>query len=92
MEVDPIDVQDVPDVQKNNIGKLQLKQEVRKVFVPRSRQSALKEQWLNIFTPVVEQLLLQIRYNVKTKQVEIRLGPEMQDPANLQKGTDFVIT
>lgn len=54
------------------------------------RQSALKEQWLKIFTPVVEQLLLQIRYNVRCKQVEIRLGLETRDPSNLQRGADFV--
>lgn len=45
---------------------------------------------MKIFTPVVDQLLLQIRYNVKSKQVEIRLGPETKDPSNLQKGADFV--
>uniref|UniRef100_A0A1Q3F3B0 Putative rna-binding protein pno1p n=1 Tax=Culex tarsalis TaxID=7177 RepID=A0A1Q3F3B0_CULTA len=66
------------------------KKEIRKVFVPRSRQSALKEQWLKIFTPIVEQLLLQIRYNVRSKQVEIRLGSETRDPSNLQRGADFV--
>ncbi|XP_058466290.1 RNA-binding protein pno1 [Malaya genurostris] len=64
--------------------------EVRKIVVPRSRQYALKEQWMKIFTPVVEQLCLQIRYNIKNKQVEIRLGPETRDPATLQKGADFV--
>lgn len=45
---------------------------------------------MKIFTPVVDQLLLQIRYNVRSKQVEIRLGPETKDPSNLQKGADFV--
>jgi RNA-binding protein PNO1 len=45
---------------------------------------------LKIFTPIVDQLGLQIRYNLKSKQVELRLGPETRDPANLQKGADFV--
>ena len=38
----------------------------------------------------MEQLLLQIRYNVRSKQVEIRLGSETRDPSNLQRGADFV--
>lgn len=34
--------------------------------------------------------MLQIRYNVRSKQVEIRLGSETRDPSNLQRGADFV--
>jgi len=36
--------------------------EVRKVSVPSHRYSPLKENWMKIFTPVVEQLHLQIRW------------------------------
>ncbi|XP_055602906.1 RNA-binding protein pno1 [Uranotaenia lowii] len=93
MEVDGIDVQVLATEKpkpSTETTKPSSRKEVRKVFVPRSRQSALKEQWLKIFTPIVEQLLLQIRYNIKSKQVEIRLGPETKDSANLQKGADFV--
>lgn len=89
MEVDIQNIAADSDQQPEK-SKPKIKKEVRKVFVPRSRQSALKEQWMKIFTPVVDQLLLQIRYNVKSKQVEIRLGPETKDPSNLQKGADFV--
>lgn len=45
---------------------------------------------MKIFTPVVEHLLLQIRFNVKSRQVEIRISPETTDIANLQKAADFV--
>ncbi|EAT36048.1 AAEL011832-PA [Aedes aegypti] len=76
--------------ERTKIKQPKIENDVRKVFVPRSRQSALKEQWMKIFTPVVDQLLLQIRYNVKSKQVELRLGPESKNPSNLQKGADFV--
>lgn len=54
------------------------------------RISALKENWLKIFTPIVEQMNLQIRFNTKAKQVEIRTGPSTEDIAYLQKAADFV--
>lgn len=55
-----------------------------------SRYTPLKENWLKIFTPIVEHLLLQVRFNTKTRNVEIKVGPETKDVANLQKGADFV--
>uniref|UniRef100_A0A182RYL1 K Homology domain-containing protein n=1 Tax=Anopheles funestus TaxID=62324 RepID=A0A182RYL1_ANOFN len=64
--------------------------EMRKVFIPRTRKTALKEHWMKIFTPVVEQLLLMIRYNVRQSQVEIKLTAETPDPTYLQKAADFV--
>ncbi|OXU20711.1 hypothetical protein TSAR_000819 [Trichomalopsis sarcophagae] len=64
--------------------------EVRKVPVPAHRYTPLKENWMKIFTPVVEHLQLQIRFNLKTRNVELRTAPETPDIANLQKGADFV--
>uniref|UniRef100_A0A1A9VZ76 K Homology domain-containing protein n=1 Tax=Glossina brevipalpis TaxID=37001 RepID=A0A1A9VZ76_9MUSC len=67
-----------------------LKSETRRVAVPPHRYSALKEHWMKIFTPIVEHMKLQIRFNTKLRQVEIRLSPETPDLSNLQKGADFV--
>ncbi|XP_001600258.1 RNA-binding protein pno1 [Nasonia vitripennis] len=64
--------------------------EVRKIPVPAHRYTPLKENWMKIFTPVVEHLQLQIRFNLKTRNVELRTAPETPDIANLQKGADFV--
>jgi len=64
--------------------------EMRKVTVPRHRYAPLKENWMKIFQPVVEHLKLQIRYNLQTKQVEIRTCKETTDIQHLQKGADFV--
>ena len=64
--------------------------ELRKVFVPSHRYGPLKENWMKIFTPVVEHLKLQIRFNLKSRHVEIKMGKEAQDIASLQKAVDFV--
>lgn len=55
-----------------------------------SRYTPLKEKWTQIITPIVEHLLLRVRFNLKTRNVEIKIGPETTDIANLQKGADFV--
>merc|ERR1712141_223101 len=64
--------------------------ETRKIQVPKHRMVPLKENWLKIFNPVVEHLKLQIRFNLKTKKVEIRTSKDTQDISNLQKAADFV--
>lgn len=66
--------------------------EIRKVTVPSHRLTPLKEHWLKIYTPVVEHLRLDIRFNVKSRNVEIR-NPLPDDPIgsqHLQKAADFV--
>ncbi|XP_075236852.1 RNA-binding protein pno1-like [Lycorma delicatula] len=64
--------------------------EMRKVPVPAHRYTPLKENWMKIFSPVVEHLKLQIRFNLKTRNVEIRSCPDTVDISNLQKAADFV--
>lgn len=60
--------------------------------VPSHRLAPLKEHWLKIYTPVVEHLRLDIRFNVKSRNVEIR-NPSPDDAIgsqHLQKAADFV--
>lgn len=63
--------------------------DLRKIPVPLNRRGALKEQWLKIITPIVDHLKLQVRYNIKAKQIEIKLSKE-SEVSNLQKAADFV--
>ena len=46
---------------------------MRRVPVPPHRYTPLKDNWLKIFTPVVEHLHLQIRFNLKSRNVEIKV-------------------
>ncbi|XP_054266437.1 RNA-binding protein pno1-like [Macrosteles quadrilineatus] len=70
--------------------KQQPSSEVRKVPVPAHRYTPLKENWMKIFTPIVEHLKLQVRFNLRTRNVEIRNCPNTEDIGNLQKAADFV--
>ena len=45
---------------------------------------------MKIFFPIVEHLGLQIRFNVKLRNVEIRSGKETKDVSVLTKAVDFV--
>ncbi|XP_063957906.1 RNA-binding protein PNO1 [Lytechinus pictus] len=64
--------------------------DMRKIPVPANRYTPLKENWMKIFTPIVEHLKLQIRFNLKTRHVELRSSEQTQEISSLQKGHDFV--
>ncbi|XP_024916485.1 RNA-binding protein PNO1 [Cynoglossus semilaevis] len=70
--------------------KLRGPDEMRKVAVPAHRYTPLKENWMKIFTPIVEKLQLQIRFNLKSRNVEIKTCKETQDISSLTKAADFV--
>lgn len=65
--------------------------DIRRVPIPRHRYSRLKAEWNKVVEPVVTQLKLQIKFNLKTRKVEIR-APKDQEPnlTYLQKAEDFV--
>ncbi|KAJ3610929.1 hypothetical protein NHX12_023019 [Muraenolepis orangiensis] len=64
--------------------------ELRKVAVPAHRYTPLKENWLKIYTPIVENLQLQVRFNLKTRNVEIKTCKETKEIGALTKASDFV--
>lgn len=66
------------------------KQDFRKLPVPAHRYSPLKEHWMKIFSVIVEHLHLQVRFNLKTRMIEIRTCKETQEMSSLQKAADFV--
>lgn len=66
------------------------KKSMRKIPVPPNRYAPLKENWVKIFDPLVKHLKLQVRFNLKARQVEIQTCPETTDIGALQKAADFV--
>jgi len=66
------------------------KSDLRKVPVPPNRYTPLKENWMKIFTPIVEHLHLQVRFNLKTRNVEIKSCKDTKEIGALQKAADFV--
>jgi RNA-binding protein PNO1 len=64
--------------------------EMRKMHVPPNRFNPLKENWMKIYTPVVDYLKLQIRFNLKTRNIELRTCAETPEISSLQKAADFI--
>uniref|UniRef100_A0A1I8AL18 KH domain-containing protein n=1 Tax=Steinernema glaseri TaxID=37863 RepID=A0A1I8AL18_9BILA len=91
--VDDVDmeesVDEVPEAPKEKRGKAD-KVEIRSVPVPPHRLAPLKSDWVKIFTPVVKHLGCQIRFNLKSRKVELRNGDKLGDLNHLQKAHDFV--
>jgi len=57
--------------------------------VPPHRLTPLKNSWMDILTPLVEKMNMQVRMNTKRKCVEIRPAKEAER-GNLAKSGDFV--
>mmetsp|Transcript_752 Transcript_752/g.1088 ORF Transcript_752/g.1088 Transcript_752/m.1088 type:complete len:259 (-) Transcript_752:124-900(-) len=66
------------------------KVEYRRVRCPPHRYTPLRECWEQILTPLVQYLKLQVRFNTKTRSVEMKTSPHTIDTGALQKGADFV--
>ncbi|KAL5997511.1 hypothetical protein ACLOJK_008441 [Asimina triloba] len=76
----------------------------RKVSVPAHRYSPLKKAWMDIYTPIYEQMKIDIRMNLKyedgvefliyyvdvSRKVELKTRADTPDVSNLQKCADFV--
>ncbi|KAJ9182494.1 hypothetical protein P3X46_006485 [Hevea brasiliensis] len=61
----------------------------RKVSVPPHRHSPLKKAWMEIYTPIYEQMKIDIRMNLKARKIELKTRPDTPDISNLQKCADF---
>ncbi|GAA0147487.1 endoribonuclease [Lithospermum erythrorhizon] len=62
----------------------------RKVNVPPHRYTPLKKAWMDIYTPIITQMKIDLRMNLKARKVELKTRPDTPDITNLQKCADFV--
>ncbi|EFX00280.1 rRNA processing protein [Grosmannia clavigera kw1407] len=67
-----------------------VRRESRKIPIPPHRMTPLKATWSKIYTPLVENLRLQVRMNIKSKAVELRTSRSTVETGAIQKGEDFV--
>mmetsp|Transcript_28222 Transcript_28222/g.59358 ORF Transcript_28222/g.59358 Transcript_28222/m.59358 type:complete len:261 (-) Transcript_28222:135-917(-) len=66
------------------------KAEYRRVRCPAHRYTPLRENWEQLLTPLVEYLKLQVRFNTRTRSVEMKTSRHTLDTSSLQKGADFI--
>jgi RNA-binding protein PNO1 len=66
------------------------KAEYRRVRCPAHRYTPLRESWEQLLTPLVEYLKLQVRFNTRTRSVEIKTSKHTLEASSLQKGADFI--
>jgi RNA-binding protein PNO1 len=62
----------------------------RRIPVPPHRLTPLKKDWLKIYTPLVENMGLQVRMNLKKKAVDVRCSEETVEIGAVQKAADFI--
>lgn len=64
--------------------------EYRIVQVPPHRMTPLKQNWMSLYTPIVEILKLDIRMNPRRRCIELRTSAHTTEAEVLQKGADFL--
>ncbi|KAI8069432.1 hypothetical protein BC940DRAFT_297730 [Gongronella butleri] len=62
----------------------------RRIPIPHHRMAPLKRSWMDLYSPLVEHMKLQVRMNIKSRTVELRTSKDTGDTGALQKGADFV--
>ncbi|RVD91605.1 RNA-binding protein [Tubulinosema ratisbonensis] len=62
----------------------------RSIEIPPEKIGLLKKEWFKIYTPLIELFKLQIRMNLRTKQLDLRTVKLTADPAMLDKATLFI--
>lgn len=73
-----------------NVSEVKQRIEKRDVTIPSRRLTPLRENWLKIYKPLVENLHVQIRFNMKAKVVQLRTCKDTTDKDAIQKAADFV--
>lgn len=62
----------------------------RSVVVPPARMRHVKQEWLQIYTPIVEYGRLQLRFNIGARTIDLRTCPATPDPALIDRAAVFI--
>lgn len=62
----------------------------RTVQIPAYRMRNIKQDWMNIYTAIVEYGKLQLRFNRRNKSVDLRTCETTQDPTYVERSACFV--
>lgn len=66
------------------------KTEFRRIAVPPHRYTPLRKDWMSLYTPIVEQLKLDVRMNPRKRCVELKTSQHTDDVDVLQRAADFL--
>merc|ERR1712113_664365 len=64
--------------------------EIRQIYVPYNRFKSLKDHWIELKKPIVENMRLEIKINFKTRNIKIKKKVQTKDARALQRAFDFV--
>lgn len=62
----------------------------KSVLIPIHKIKVIKQEWLKIYTAIVEYGKLQIRFNKRTRNIDLRTCEGTQDIAYLERSTTFI--
>lgn len=62
----------------------------RSVVIPAHRLRLIKQEWLNIYTPIIEYGKLQIRFNSKMRTIDLRTCSSTPDAALIDRAACFI--
>lgn len=64
--------------------------QTRVVPVRPARMKSMKDEWMKIYTPVVEICKVQIRMNIRGRAVEMRTCEHTEDPSHLERSAQYI--
>jgi RNA-binding protein PNO1 len=65
--------------------------EIRRIHVPVNRLAPLRNGWIEIIKPLIEVLKIQVRMNPRKRCVEMKAGPNTEEPSTfLQKASEYI--
>lgn len=65
-------------------------QQLRSISIPLNKLRLIKQEWLKIYTPIVELGKLQIRFDIRDRKIDLRTCESTQDSSFLERGINYI--